>query len=62
VESGIDAVKLAVELGNDVNATNNKGETPLHAASFPPTGPSLRLVVKEPVTLAARSPRTLSLR
>jgi uncharacterized protein len=30
----LEAVKLAVELGNDVNATNNLGQTALHGAAF----------------------------
>jgi len=32
--SALDAVKLMVELGNDVRAANAAGETPLHAAAY----------------------------
>ena len=30
----LEAVKIALELGNDVNAANDKGETALHAAAL----------------------------
>jgi hypothetical protein len=30
----LDAVKLCVELGNDVNAADNRGYTPLHGAAY----------------------------
>jgi ankyrin repeat protein len=30
----LEAVRLLVELGNDLNATNYRGETPLHGAAF----------------------------
>lgn len=33
-KDALDAVKLAVELGDDVNAANKHGETPLHGAAF----------------------------
>ena len=32
--SALEAVKLAVELGNDVNAANTTGLTPLHGAAY----------------------------
>lgn len=33
-EEAIEAVRLAIELGNDVNAVDDNGETPMHGAAY----------------------------
>jgi hypothetical protein len=53
----LEAVKLCVELGNDVNAKNLAGETPLHGAAFRGVNPVAEYLVERGASLDARDIR-----
>jgi ankyrin repeat protein len=53
----LEAVKLCVELGNDVNAKNLAGETPLHGAAFRGVNAVAELLVDRGALLDARDVR-----
>ena len=55
--SGIDAAKVAVELGAEVNATNEDGETALHLAAFHGFKTVVRFLVREGAKLEAKNAR-----
>jgi ankyrin repeat protein len=53
----LEAVKLCVELGNDVNAKNEFGETPLHGAAFRGVNEIVEYLVGKGAVLDARDNR-----
>ena len=55
--SGIDAVRVAVELGADVNATSESGDTALHAAAFHGFDNVVEYLVRHGAELDARNAR-----
>ena len=57
VGSGIDAVKVAVELGADVNAANADGDTALHLAAFHGFKSVIRFLVSQGARLDVQSER-----
>jgi ankyrin repeat protein len=54
VNSRVEAVKLAVELGADANAANDMGLTALHAAAFMGSDEVIRLLVGHNATVDAK--------
>jgi ankyrin repeat protein len=55
VESGIEAVKLTVELGNDVNAANVNGDTALHSAAFHGFDSNIKFLVEKGANINAKN-------
>jgi ankyrin repeat protein len=53
----LDAVKLCVERGNDVNAVNLAGETPMHGAAFRGVNPVVEYLVSQGARLDAKDKR-----
>ena len=53
----VEAVKMCVELGNDVNARNDVGETPLHGAAFRGVNEIVEYLVAKGAALDARDSR-----
>jgi hypothetical protein len=53
----VEAVKMCVELGNDVNARNDVGETPLHGAAFRGVNDIVEYLVSKGAVLDARDQR-----
>jgi ankyrin repeat protein len=53
----VEAVKLCVELGNDVNARNDVGETPLHGAAFRGVNEIVEYLVAKGAALDVRDSR-----
>jgi ankyrin repeat protein len=53
----LDAVKLCVVLGNDVNAANAAGETPMHGAAFRGVNPVMEFLVEKGAKLDPRDTR-----
>jgi ankyrin repeat protein len=51
----LEAVKLLVELGNDVNAANDRGETALHGAAYRGANSIVQYLVDKGARLDARS-------
>ena len=51
----LEAVKILVELGNDVNAVNYRGETPLHGAAFRGANNVVEYLVERGADLDART-------
>ena len=51
----LEAVKMLVALGNDVNATNDRGETALHGAAFRGANSIVEFLVSKGAKLDARS-------
>jgi hypothetical protein len=51
----LQAVKLLVELGNDVNAVNDRGETALHGAAYRGANTIVKYLVEQGAKLDARS-------
>jgi ankyrin repeat protein len=51
----LEAVKMLVELGNDVNATNDRGETALHGAAYRGGNTIVEYLVSKGAKLDARS-------
>jgi len=51
----LEAVKMLVELGNDVNAINYRGETPLHGAAFRGANNVVEYLVEQGADLDART-------
>ena len=57
MESGIEAVKVAVELGADVNATNKAGDTALHGAARHGFSTVIRFLAEKGAHLDIRNQR-----
>ena len=55
----LEAVKMCVELGNDVNAANDLGETALHGAAFRGVNEVVEYLVDQGAKLDARDTRGL---
>jgi hypothetical protein len=53
----LEAVALCVKLGNEVNARNDAGETPMHGAAFRGTNPVVELLVAQGARLDTRDNR-----
>lgn len=53
----LEAVKLCVSAGNDVNAVNKAGETPLHGAAFRGVNPVVQFLIEKGAKLDARDKR-----
>ncbi len=53
----LEAVKLCVALGNDVNATNAAGETPMHGGAFRGVNPIVEFLVEKGAKLDPRDSR-----
>ena len=51
----LEAVKMLVELGNDVNAANDRGETALHGAAYRGANTIVKYLVEKGAKLDARS-------
>jgi ankyrin repeat protein len=51
----LQAVKMLVELGNDVNATNDRGETALHGAAYRGSNSIVQFLVEKGAKLDVRS-------
>ena len=51
----LEAVRLLVEEGNDVNAANYRGETPLHGAAFRGANNVVEYLVQQGAQLDART-------
>jgi ankyrin repeat protein len=56
-QEALEAVKLCVELGNDVNARNLDGETPLHGAAFRGVNAIVDYLVAKGAVLDAKDAR-----
>ena len=56
-KEAVEAVKLCVELGNDVNGRNDVGETPLHGAAFRGVNEIVEYLVSKGAVLDARDQR-----
>ena len=56
----LEAVKMCVELGNDLNAVNYRGETALHGAAFRGANNVVAFLVEEGADLDARTDRGYS--
>jgi ankyrin repeat protein len=56
-QEALEAVKLCVELGNDVNAKNLDGETPLHGAAFRGVNAIVDYLVAKGAVIDARDAR-----
>ena len=52
--NALEAVKLAVELGNDINAANARGLTALHAAAFTGVDPIVQFLVEKGAKVDAK--------
>jgi ankyrin repeat protein len=57
IGSGLDAVKLAYELGGDVNAVNDAGDTALHYAAFHGFKSVIQFLVDKGANINARNKR-----
>jgi ankyrin repeat protein len=55
LNSGIEAVKLAVELGADVNAANQNGDTALHSAAHHGFETVIQFLVSQGARLDAKN-------
>jgi uncharacterized protein len=53
----VEAVKMCVELGNDINGRNDDGETPLHGAAFRGVNDIVEYLVSKGAVLDARDKR-----
>ena len=53
-KNALEAVKLALELGNDVNAANARGLTALHAAAFTGVDPMVQFLVEKGAKVDAK--------
>jgi ankyrin repeat protein len=53
----LEAVKLLISLGADVNATNDAGETPMHGAAFRGVNPVVEFLVEKGAKLDPRDKR-----
>ena len=53
----LEAVKMCVTLGNDVNAANAAGETPMHGAAFRGVNPVVEYLVAQGARLDSRDAR-----
>ena len=53
--SALDSVKLTLELGGDVNAANDAGETPLHAAAYWGADTVARLLIEKGARIEAKN-------
>jgi ankyrin repeat protein len=53
----LEAVKLVLELGADVNAANNAGDTALHAAAYKGFGSVVQLLVDKGGDMNAKNKR-----
>jgi ankyrin repeat protein len=51
----LEAVKMLVELGNNVNAVNDRGETPLHGAAYRGANTIVQYLVEKGAKLDAKS-------
>ena len=56
-DEALEAVKMCVALGNDVNAANELGETPLHGAAFRGVNAIVEFLVEKGAKLDARDSR-----
>lgn len=56
-KEAVEAVKLCVELGNDVNGRNDVGETPLHGAAFRGVNEVVEYLVSKGAVVDARDQR-----
>jgi ankyrin repeat protein len=56
-EDGLEAVKVAIELGSDVNAANDRGDTALHGAAARGSTPIVQLLVDKGARLDAKNKR-----
>lgn len=56
-EDAVEAVKVLVDLGSDVNAVNMRGETALHGAAGRGSNPIVRLLVDKGAKLDAKNKR-----
>ena len=56
-DEAVEAVKLCVALGNDVNAANDAGETPMHGAAFRGVNPIVEFLVAKGAKLDPRDVR-----
>ncbi len=54
-EDALEAVKLALELGADVNAIDDKGDTSLHGAAFRGSNPMVQLLIDHGARLDVKS-------
>lgn len=54
-EEGLEAVKVALELGNDVNQANKQGDTPLHGAGWRGANAIVQLLVDRGANLLAKN-------
>ena len=58
--AAIEAIKLCLERGADINAANAAGDTALHAAAGKGAEPIIRFLVERGATLAARNRQGLT--
>jgi ankyrin repeat protein len=56
-DEALEAVKLCVALGNDVNAANAVGETPMHGAAFRGVNPIVEFLVEKGARIDPRDSR-----
>jgi ankyrin repeat protein len=54
----VEAVKLCVALGNDVNAANDAGETPMHGAAFRGVNPIVEFLLEKGAKIDPRDKRS----